>query len=314
MNRALHMYSLFLLALACVAMSVAVVKSSSDAILAIVAGAAAILLTFCAHRINKRARACSTPPVVLPDDFHVPFVVNHTKGLSITLVVALLVSTGGTYVFSPSEPLTAVLFAAVAVSCAHAVVSALRERGMPALIVDDRGITSRNFGLVPWEEIDRVHLIEVRSFRVAVVLNVYDPEKYLRRLNPLRRWLKSLNLRSRDLIEIELYYVDRTPAYISAAVNKLRAKYAAGVGVVLKTGDLSIDILLTEINKLVDSLGREDDHTKQRMVRRRIDELNGDLLAEIGENTRNARKDVITTAAILAAFVVFYLWFLLFAR
>lgn len=99
--------------------------------------------------------------------------------------------------------------------------------GTPALVIDERGITTPHFGLVLWSEIGGlvVRVSKVKGIKIYwLLLSVREPKKYFARLNPVSRWLTRLDVSSaRDRIPIPLNLLSHESPYIEAA--HVRATY-----------------------------------------------------------------------------------------
>ncbi|MFP5349191.1 MAG: hypothetical protein ACLGHO_05060 [Gammaproteobacteria bacterium] len=119
------------------------------------------------------------------------------------------------------------------------------------------------------------------------------------------RWLRRLNPPvSRDQIAIPIDYLSHTPAHIEAAVNHLRGRFAAGIGVTLISGDLSIDTRMAQMDKLMKGIRPEDGIAKAEATMKEVERLNNELQQEMKENRDKARASLFWSSAMLALLAV----------
>ena len=315
--RPLDLLALLLAAIALFvgAFSLAQLRSSvsAGAALAVVAAA----LGYAAFRLNKKVKRLSVaPPFRLPADFRAPFIVVSGKGRLVRLLMGAVLFGAPAYPIYHDKPTVGVFLGAFAVFCIVAIVLELRRRGEPVLHVDETGIRARYFGFIPWGDVDRVFM-QVREHRGVKVhslaLALGDPEKYFKRVHPIMRWLRRLDLPiNRDQIAIPIDYLSHTPAHIETAVNHLREKFAAGIGVKLRSGDLSMDTRVAQIDKLMKSIRPEDGIASAKTTMREVDRLNNELQREMRENLEKVRAASSWALAIMVLVVVISvaLWWL----
>lgn len=297
------------------AFALAKLRSSVGAGVALAAVAAG--LGYAAFRLNKRVKQLSiTPPFKLPADFRAPFIVSLSNGRMVRLLAGAIFFGAPAYPMYQDKPIVGALLGAFAIFFVMAIVLEIRRRGEPALRVDETGIHARYFGFIPWGDIDRVFM-QVREHRGvkmhSLALALGEPEKYFKRLHPVMRWLRRLNPPvSRDQIAIPIDYLSHTPAHIEAAVNHLRERFAAGIGVKLITGDLSMDARMAQIDKLMKGIRPEDGIAKAEATMREVGRLDNELQQELRENFEKVRASSFWLLAVMVILIVVFvaLWWL----
>lgn len=264
---------------------------------------------YAAFRLNRRVKQLSVvPPFKLPADFRAPFIVRSGNGRLVRLILAAIFFGAPAYPIYHDKPIVGVLLGAFATLGVVAIVLELRRRGEPVLRVDETGIQARYVGLIPWGDIDRVFL-QVREHRGikmhSLALALGEPEKYFKRMHPILRWLRRIDLpANRNQIGIPVDYLSHTPAHIEAAVNHLREKFATGIGVKLRSGDLSMDTRMAQIDKLMKSIRPEDGIAKAETTMRKIDRLNNELQQEMKEELEKVRASSFWSLAVMVFLVV----------
>jgi len=297
------------------AFALAKLRSSVGAGVALAVVAAA--LGYAAFRLNKRVKQLSVaPPFKLPADFRAPFIVLSGNGRLVRLLMGAILFGAPAYPMYQEKPIVGVLVGAFAMFCVVAIVLELRWRGEPVLRVDETGIHARYFGFIPWGDVDRVFM-QVREHRGvkahSLALALGEPEKYFKRMHPIMRWLHRLDLPiNRDQIAIPIDFLSHMPAHIEAAVNHLREKFAAGIGVRLRSGDLSMDTRMAQIDKLMKGIRPEDGIAKAEATMREVGRLNNELQQELRENFEKVRTSSFWSLAIMVLLVVVFvaLWWL----
>lgn len=135
------------------------------------------------------------------------------------------------------------------------LLAGLKKFHSPFLILDPQGITTHEYGRIPWGEVDNasLHVLEHRGRRHYMLgLSVYDVSKYRQRLELFQRLKSWLDVKpAQDDLRITLNMLSHEPRYIEAVVKHFRALYARSVGVTPITGDLSKDKKLSEIASLM---------------------------------------------------------------
>lgn len=308
-TRSLDMLALLLAAAAFFvgAFALAKLRSGTGAGLAWMAVAAA--LGYAAFRLNKKVKQLSVASrFQLPADFRSPFIVYASSGRLVRLIIGAVFFGAPAYPIYHDKPIVGVLLGVFGIFFVVAIAMELRGRGEPTLRVDETGIRARYFGLIPWGDIDRAFM-QVREHRGvkmhSLALALGEPEKYFKRLHPVMRWLRRLNPPvSRDQIAIPIDYLSHTPAHIEAAVNHLRGRFAAGIGVTLISGDLSIDTRMAQMDKLMKGIRPEDAIAKAEATMKEVERLNNELQQEMKENRDKARASLFWSSAMLALLAV----------
>lgn len=315
--RSLDMLALLLAAVAFFVGAFAVAKLRSNVGAGVVLGAVAAALGYAAFRLNKRVKRLSvTPPLKLPADFRAPLIVFSGNGRLVRLAMGTIFFGAPAYPMYQDKPIMGVLAGAFAIVCVAAIGIELRRRGEPVLRVDETGIHAWSFGFIPWGDIDRVSMRvrEHRGVKIhSLTLALGEPERYFKRLHAVTRWLRRFDLPiNRDQIAIPIDHLSHTPAHIDAAVNHLRERYAAGIGVKLVSGDLSMDTRMAQIDKLMKGLRPEDGIAKAKTTMKEIDRLNSELHREMRENFDKARTSLFWSSVMLVALVAIFvaLWWL----
>ncbi len=295
------------------AFALAKLRSSAGVGIALAAVAAAI--GYAAFRLNKRVKQLSVaPPFKLPADFRAPFIVFPSNGRLVRLIMGAAFFGAPAYPIYHDKPIVGVLLGAFGIFFVVAIAMELRRRGEPALRVDETGIRVRQFGSIPWDDVDRVFLQvrEHRGMKVhSLALALGEPEKYFKRLHPVMRWLRRFDLPiNRDRIAIPIDFLSHTPAYIEAAVNHLREKFAAGIGVKLISGDLSMDTTMAQIDKLMKEMRPEDGIAKAKATMTKVERLQNELHREMREELDRGRTSLFWSLAIMVLLVVVFvaLW------
>lgn len=312
MKRLLDTISLFLAGISFFAVVIAVVQAN------IVAGIIAVISIAGAYFLAQRVRALAIEqPINIPENFRIPFVVYRAKGLFLWLIVGATFFGASAYLIFLDKPAVGILLASLATLLVGVLVVELRKLGTPVLILDDRGITTSSYGLLPWNEIDRIHMAKTEQRGVKrhqLIVCVYEPKKYLARLNVVSRWLQRLEPTSqRDMIIVSLDFLGNKPAFINAVVNHLRAKYFTNIGVGLKTGDLSLDTRSAEIDKIMKSINPDDDLVKIQSSMKRIEGLAQQSSNELRQESEKHRKDIFILIAVFVLVMVIYIGLTLIA-
>ena len=181
-----------------------------------------------------------------------------------------------------------------------ALLSYLKNMGMPYLVLDDQGVTTHEYGRMPWSEVDNASLriLEYRGGKHYVLgLSVYDLSKYRRRLaffQRLKRWLDMQP--AQDELRITLNMLSHEPRYIEAVMKHFRALYARSIGITPITGDLSKDKKLSEIDCLMNSIRPENSYDKLLSTTTKIDALNKEVDQEFRDDFVRIRKRIIKSS------------------
>jgi hypothetical protein len=259
----------------------------------------AILSSVGVYFTDKRIKRLTEPkPIVISADFHGPLKVYRGKKRLILLTAGALLFLAGAIFSYEHGKYGGAIFAGLFGSLALlALLSDLRNMGMPYLILDDQGITTDVYGRVPWSEVDNIFL-QVRQNRGSkiylLLLSVYNPEKYFKRMGLLHRIFKMkwLELPSeRDQLRVSISMLSHEPLYIDAVVKHLRALYSRSIGIAPKTGDLSIDKKFSESDRLMNSLSSENNLATIRSNMTKPDGLMGEAKQETQDYYKKGRKE-----------------------
>lgn len=248
-----------------------------------------ILSSIGVYLLHKRIKRLTVPkPITIPVDFRGPLKVYLGKRRLMMLTAGVLMFLlPAPFMYESGKQEIAVLAGLFGFLILLALLSDIRKMGVPYLILDNQSITSHTYGRIPWSEVDNVSL-QVRQNRGSKLylleLSVYEPEKYFQRMGFLLRLFKMkwLELPSeRDQLRISISMLSHEPLYIDAVVKHLRAQDARGVGITLKTSDLSIDNRFSEADRLMASLKSENNLEKIKSTMSKIDGLMGETKQEI---------------------------------
>jgi hypothetical protein len=265
--------------------------------------------------IDKRVKKLNEPKkIVIPADFRGPLKIYLGKKRLMVLTVAAVVCLApAQMMYEGGKPGVAIGLGIFGLFALLALISSLRNLGMPYLVLDDQGITTQTFGRIPWSDVDNASLQAVQhrgSTIYGLKLSVYEPDKYFQRTGFFRRLfrVKWLELPSeRDRLGIPLNMLSHEPLYIDAVVKHLRAQYSRRLGITPKSGVLSIDRRFSEADKLMGSLKFDDSPEKIHATMAKIDGLMGEVNLEIQASYKNGRKQtriLLAVFLVLGAFVV----------
>ncbi|WP_148665096.1 hypothetical protein [Sulfuricaulis limicola] len=262
---------------------------------------------------DKRIKRLTEPkPIIIPPDFRGPLRIFRGKRSAMLLIAGVVIFLAPVpFMYEDGEHALAIGSGIFGLLSFFALLSYLRNMGMPYLILDDRGITTHVYGHIPWGDVDNalLHVRQSRSSKFYFLgLSVYGPQKYFQRMGFLLRLsrMKWLQLPSeRDQLQISLNMLSHEPLYIDAAVKHLRAMYSRRIGVTPKTGDLSIDKNLAEIDKLMDSVKPGDDLANHQAVVSKLEKLTQDVKRELDGQAKKAKKQAVILLIVFLGLIVF---------
>jgi hypothetical protein len=305
---------------------IAVIAAAASAALLRESGTASLAALFIAvsssvgvYFTDKRIKRLTKPkPIIIPPDFRGPLRISRGKRSAMLLIAGLVIFIAPVpFMYEDGEHALAIGSGVFGLLSLFALLSCLRNMGMPYLVLDDQGITTHTYGRIPWGDVDNalLHVRESRGSKFYFLgLSVYGPEKYFQRMGFLLRLskMKWLELPSeRDQLRISLNMLSHDPLYIDAAVKHLRAMYSRSIGVTPKTGDLSIDRNLAEIDKLMDSVKPGDNLAKHQAVASKLEKLTQDVKLELDGRAKKAKRQTVILSIVflgLILFVVLKIW------
>lgn len=290
---------LLLLIIAVIAVIASAAFSRESGTASLLALFIAILSAAGVYFTDKRIKRLSEPkPIIIPPDFRGPLKVYLGKRrLMIFAAGAVMLLAPAPFMYESGKHGIAIACGIFGILLLLALLSDIRKMGMPYLILDDQGITTDVYGRVPWSEVDNIFL-QVRQNRGSklylLLLSVYNPEKYFKRMGLLHRIFKMkwLELPSeRDQLRISISMLSHEPLYIDAVMKHLRALYSRSIGIVPKTGDFSIDKKFSEADRLMASLRSENNLAKIQSTMTKIDGMMGEAKQEIQDYYKKGRKE-----------------------
>jgi hypothetical protein len=271
----------------------------------------AILSSAGVYLVDKRIKRLTEPkPITIPAEFQSPLrvYIGKKKLLWLTgLVVIFLAPVPFMYeegVFGLA--IGSGLFGLITFLI---LLADLKKLDSPFLTLDPQGITTHEYGRIPWGEVDTasLHVLEHRGRKHYLLgLSVYDLPKYRQRLalfQRLKRWLGVQP--ARDDLRITLNMLSHEPRYIEAVVKHFRALYARSVGITPITGDLSKDKKLSEIDRLMNSLRSENSIEKLESATTKIDALDKEVHQEFRDDFLRIRKGIIKSSIYAGIGLVF---------
>lgn len=258
----------------------------------------AILSAVGVYFTDKQIKRLTQPqPIIIPSDFRGPLKIYRTKKkLMLLAACAFLFLAGTAWSYDNGKYFAAIFMGFMGSIFFLVFLSDIKKWGTPYLTLDEQAINTDVYGRIPWAEVDNAAL-EVRETRSSKIyllnLSVYDPGKYFKRMSFMFRLLKMkwLELPSeRGQLRIPLNMLSHEPRYIDVVVKHFRALYSRSIGVIPKTGDLSIDKKFSESDKLMASLESESDPIKIRSTMTKIDGLMTQARHEIQEQYKKGQQ------------------------
>lgn len=305
MRRLLDLLALLLAAIAFFA--IAIFAANKSAVAAIVALSCATG----AYSLNKKVKVLSVDEQILaPDSFSLPFVVYGTYRKFIVLTIAVVFLAAPIYPSLHSDPVFALFLSLFAVVALIMLISALKQRRLPALIVGGEGLTLDGYGFISWPEIDRVYLREMSNQGIKhhqLVLHLTEPEKHYERFRRVGRWRALLPFAKTVNPVIRLNFLTFSPKQIDAVVQHVRRQYFEKMGIELRTGDLSIDKRTAEIEQIMGSLRADDPPSKLHLSLNRVESLSHESITELKEEAQTHHKELRVSIIVVVAVVLVWL-------
>jgi hypothetical protein len=313
----LRIAELFLLVIAVIAAMMFVMLSKEYGVASTPILLVTILGTVGVFLIDKRIKRLTEPkPITIPADFHGPIrvFIGKQKLLWLTGMTVMFLAPVP-FIYEEGEYGLAIGAGLFGLTSFLMLLRDLKKFDSPYLILDSQAITTHEYGRIPWGEVDNAYLsvIDNRGRKTYLLgLSVYDLSKYRQRMalfQGLERWMGT-HPKHGDL-RIALNMLSHEPHYIDAVVKHLRAMYSRSIGVTPKTGDLSIDRHLADIDKLMDSVKPGEDLAKHQAVASKLEKLTQDVKLELDGHAKKAKKQTVILSIVflgLIVFVVLKIW------
>lgn len=259
---------------------------------------------------DKKHKQLTKPaPIVLPEYLPLPIRIYVKPKRAVLMLLGAFFFLGPVYpMYLDGYEVIGIVAVPLGLLFLFAAYDDLTKIREPFIALDSLGIKVRPYGFIPWEEIRRADTTTIHSTAGArhfrMLLEIANPEKYVRRLPVLYRFMRYLQSRTeRNDLVFSLDFLDTNPRYIEALIARLWSEHATTSDAKSVTGNLSIDRRFTEIERLMTEAQSSKDAAVLERNARRIDELIRENQQEFSARRKALRNEIFY--GILAMLVFF---------